>query len=139
MSGLGPGEVLVHVPRKNMMQKSADVRVRTSQNAVITLSEWDAKHSRRVQALNEAHIRLWRLTVYVHPDVDEAQVAILRSAAAEKFGAPSRYVKPTAPGLSYLRAVFEKEADSNRWTLQDWARISDGKAGVAALSTAKNY
>lgn len=103
-AGLPAGAVLVHVPRRKMMTKDADVRVRTSGREVIKLHEWDRRHSRRVEALNQAHERLWRVTVYVDPEHLDA-VEIVRALAADEFRAPSRYVE-RAPGSAYVDEVF---------------------------------
>lgn len=105
-AGVPPGAVLVHVPRKKMMTKDADVRVRTSGREVIKLHEWDKRHSRRVEALNQAHERLWRVTVYIDPQYLEA-VEIVRSAAADEFRAGSRYVERD-PGSAYVDEVFRR-------------------------------
>jgi len=138
-AGLRHGDVLLHVPRQKMMHKRADVRVITNTGDVVTLNEWDAVHSRRIRSLNEAHERLWRLTVYAHPDVDEASRIVLRAAAQEKFSVQSRYVKPPQKGLTYLRAVFEREAVARGWNIRDWYAIEDQESGVAALSMAQTY
>jgi hypothetical protein len=138
-AGVERGSVLVHIPRRGMMRKEADVRVITDRGDVVTLSEWDQAHSRRVHSLNEAHERLWRITVYAHPDVDEATRRVLRAAVQEEFGAQSRYVKHPAPGLTYLRAVFEREAVSRSWGMADWSAIEGDATRVAALSLSESY
>jgi HD superfamily phosphohydrolase len=138
-AGLRRGDVLIHIPRQKMMHKRADVRVITNTGDVVKLNEWDAVHSRRITSLNEAHERLWRLTVYVHPDVDAVSQIVLRAAAQEQFGVPSRYVKPPQKGLTYLRAVFEREAVARGWTISDWNAIENQESGVAALSMAQTY
>jgi hypothetical protein len=138
MAGLPDGHVLVHVPRKRMMQKEAMVKVRTEAGGILTLAEWDEMHSGRVTALNSAHIRLWRLTVYVHPDAGAAQIRILRAAAKGQFHAESRYVDPASESNEYLRAVFEEEADSKGWNLGDWP-AAGATEGIAALDTGVDY
>jgi HD superfamily phosphohydrolase len=138
-SGLACGHVLVHVPRARMMTKDADVLVRTDSGGRLKLQEWDSQHSRRVQALNEAHRRLWRLTVYVHPKVSAQQMAVVQGAAASEFHCPSRYVKRLRRDIPYLRAVFEAEAPTRDWTMRDWVDIKDEAEGVAALSEAGTY
>jgi hypothetical protein len=78
-----------------MMAKLAKVRVLLEEDTVSTFEEWEACHSERVQALNRAHQRLWRVGVYLHPD-DAAELGIKRlvaSAAHDVFGLPSRYVE----------------------------------------------
>ncbi len=131
-AGLGVGEVLIHVPRVKMMTKDAEVRVRTDSGDVITLNDWDARHSRRITALNEAHGRLWRVAIYTHPMASESNRALLRAAAAELIGAESRYVPKPKAGLGYFRAVFDQFAAEREWTLQDWESAENG---VAALAT----
>jgi HD superfamily phosphohydrolase len=90
-AGLDRGSVLVHVPSPKMLLKLADVRVLSQGSQVTTLEHWDRTHSGRASALNEAHRRLWRVTVYVHPAVSLEQRELVRSAAATTFGSPSRY------------------------------------------------
>jgi HD superfamily phosphohydrolase len=120
-AGLAPGDVLVHIPRFRMMRKAADVRVRTANGEIIKLNEWDALHSRRIDALNQAHERLWRVTVYIRPE-HAAAAPIVRAAAEETFHAPSRYVE--APRLRpYLRAVFDEYQQERGWTYQDLRRL----------------
>lgn len=124
-AGLDPGAVLVHIPRHKMMRKDADVRVRTDKGEVVKLHEWDASHSRRLAALNEAHGRLWRLTVYVHP-AHAAEIEIVRAASTARFLAESRYVPAPAPGIRYDEAIFREL--SKRWDLT----ADDGDALTAA-------
>jgi len=56
---------------------------------VLKLSEWDQRHSRRIDALNQAHTRLWRLAVYAHPRVaaDERAMARIRAYSEDLFKA----------------------------------------------------
>ncbi len=108
-SGLSPGDVLIHVPRPRMMTKEADIRVRTNRGEIVPLKEWDMRHSRRVHALNEAHRRLWRVTVYIHPEHATSQGAVVRAAAESVLKAESRYVDP--PKYSPLMsALFDQVA-----------------------------
>ncbi|MHB1582510.1 MAG: HD domain-containing protein [Acidimicrobiales bacterium] len=136
-AGLPAGHVLVHIPRQRMMQKEARVRVRTEAGGILTLEDWDEMHSGRVKALNIAHQRLWRLTVYVHPGATEAQVRVLRAAAKAHFRAESRYVERSTPPTDYLRAVFDEEATRKGWNLSDWPAASG--QGVAALDMGQSY
>lgn len=115
-AGIPHGSVLLHVPRKKMMTKAADVRVRTSSGDVLTLSAWDNLHSRRISALNDAHLRLWRVTAFIHPEYLHS-VGLVRLAIEEAFGAPSRYVEKR-PSL-YLREVFDRFAQEENWTIAD--------------------
>jgi hypothetical protein len=66
-AGLAPGRVLVHLPSPKMMAKLAKVRVLLEETTVTTFEDWEARHSERVQALNRAHARLWRVGVYCIP------------------------------------------------------------------------
>jgi hypothetical protein len=113
---LNPGEVLVHLPRSKMMSKPADVRVVTSDDTIITLTEWDELHSRRIDALNTAHKRLWRLAVYAHPSIssDVRARRLLQAAAYEVFQVPNRYQveRETYP---YPEAVWDVHAGDRRW------------------------
>lgn len=115
-AGLPPGAVLLHVPRRKMMTKAADVRVRTSTGDILPLSEWDQQHSRRIGALNDAHERLWRVTGFIDPNHLAAQ-GLVRLAIEEEFKAPSRYVEKR-PSM-YLREVFDRFADEEGWTVAD--------------------
>lgn len=114
-AGVKRGHVLVHVPRQKMMTKDADVRVRTARREVLKLHEWDENHSRRLRALNEAHLRLWRVMVFVHPADEKRAVSIVRALAEDHFRAPSRYV-PRNSVSSYEREVF-RSLDS-KWELE---------------------
>ncbi len=67
-AGLEPGRGAVDLPRPKMMAKLARVRVLLEEETVTSFEEWDGRHSERVQALNRAHARLWRVGVYLHPD-----------------------------------------------------------------------
>ncbi|MCU1370087.1 MAG: putative phosphohydrolase [Ilumatobacteraceae bacterium] len=133
-AGLDSGDVLVHIPRFRMMRKDADVRVRAANREILKLNEWDALHSRRIDALNQAHERLWRVTVYIRPEL-EAAVAIVRAAAEETFHAPSRY--GDAPLLRpYLRAVFDQHQEARGWTYEDLRRLE--AKPLAAFSEASS-
>ena len=133
-AGLPGGAVLVHVPREKMMTKNADVRVRTSVGEVITLNDWDARHSRRVLSLNEAHRRLWHVTVYVDPKLaDDTQKELVASAAHDFFGAPSRYRRPKDVP-NYLRTLFHEMAPVEGFNFADEAALSE----VAADATMMN-
>jgi uncharacterized protein len=90
-AGAPVGSVLLHIPPPKMLLKLADVRVLTHADGITTLEQWDRNHSQRAVALNEAHRRLWRITVYVHPGLSGEQRRLVRAAAQDEFGAPSRY------------------------------------------------
>jgi hypothetical protein len=62
------------------------------------------RHSRRIEALNQAHERLWRVTVYIDPRCLDA-VDIVRAAATDEFRVASRYVESTV-GSAYIDEVF---------------------------------
>jgi hypothetical protein len=115
---LPPGSVLVHLPSPRMLLKLAEVRVLTQKREVVTLEQWDARHSRRAGALNEAHRRLWRIAIYVDPLAPVEKKDLLRSAAEDLFNAPSRY-NPRAVLPSYVRAIFEQHAAREAWTIDD--------------------
>ena len=116
LAGAQRGHVLIHLPRPKMMHKDADVRVRLrGGREVLKLSEWDARHSQRVMAINEAHQALWRLTVYIRPDA-AADVPMLErviALAEDEFGAPSR-VNPR-PAAAYLNVLFDQFAAEEKW------------------------
>jgi HD superfamily phosphohydrolase len=92
-AGLAPGDVLVHVPASStMMSKPADVRVLTERGRVERLGTWEGDRSRRVEALNEAHQRLWRITFYVHPRHGVPKRRRVAAVVAERLGGmKSRY------------------------------------------------
>lgn len=122
-AGIPKGSVLVHVLKQGMMSKEADVRVRTDTGEIVKLHEWDRRHSRRIEALNDAHERLWRVLVYVHPDHAEA-IEVVRAAAEDEFRATSRYVPLPKVG-GYERILFN--ALSERWDLSatDFEALDD--------------
>jgi hypothetical protein len=122
-AGLEPGEVLVHVPRHHMMTKDAEVRVRTSANEIVTLTQWDKRHGNRVEALNRAHERLWRLTVYIHPERIHRR-GLVSAKAEQIFKAPSRYVD-TPPVQPYRRAVYEELASKYQLDEDDRSAMID--------------
>lgn len=132
-AGVPRGSVLLHVPRRKMMTKAAAVRVRTSSGDVLTLSEWDENHSRRVSALNDAHQRLWRVTVFLHPDHME-KAGLVRVIAEDMLGAPSRYVEDQPPG--YLGEVFDLFAVEEGWEVRDRAALVDAQPLETAVSLA---
>lgn len=122
-AGLRPGQVLVHLPRPRMMRKRADVRIIVGdRSSVTTLNEWDALHSRRIDALNGAHGRLWRVGVYVHPKYADDLVSrrLLQGAAEDAFGPRSRYQREES--MPYLDAVWEAEAADPKNNLPSNAR-----------------
>jgi uncharacterized protein len=117
-AGLSRGRVLVHIPRSKMMQKDADVRIRTSTGEIVKLQDWDKKHSHRLEALNAAHERLWRVMVYVHPDDYVAAGNIVQAAAEDEFRALNRY--GTVDQVSrYNAALFEALAKAWDLTVED--------------------
>lgn len=82
--------------------------------SVITLTEWDELHSRRIAALNAAHKRLWRLAVYAHPSISPVERRLLQAAAWEVFGVPNRYLleREAAPYLEEVWDTFLSEKAS---------------------------
>jgi len=118
MAGVSAGQVLVHLPPEKMAEKLANVRVQTTDGVVIRLQEWDDQHTKRVSALNAAHRRLWRVAVYVHPDLPAAERRLVKAAAEAIFGVPSRYVPDDGP-TGYLEELFDLVAAAEEWTLDD--------------------
>jgi HD superfamily phosphohydrolase len=137
---LPPGSVLVHVPREKMMMKAALVRIRTSEGEILPLNDWDAHHSRRINALNQAHQGLWRLTVYVHPR-HVAAAPIVRGKAQDLFRAPSRYVEKSTAS-AYSEEVFRQlshrygYSERDREDLFAEAARESSSIGLAATSAA---
>jgi HD superfamily phosphohydrolase len=113
-AGVERGQVLVHLPSPDMLLKPAVVRVVTSEGRVVSLQSWDDRHSGRTRAINRAHERLWRVTVYVDPALNESRRALVRAAAETRFGASSRYVEPSKL-TPYLEMVFDQHADDRGW------------------------
>lgn len=127
MTGLASGDVLVHVPKPGALVKLAGVRVITDEGEVLTLQEWDRRHSGRFDALNEAHRRLWRLAVYVVPEVveeDGDRLAMLRAAAQDTFRVQSRY-RAGRSARSYLSALFDAHAADRDWTVDDRKALAE--------------
>ena len=118
LAGLRRGEILVHLSNPRGLAKLADVRVLAEHEEIVTLEEWDREHSGRFAAINAAHARLWRVTVYIHPDAKEGTVALARAAAKDIFGATSRY-RPAPAESSYTQELFVQEATANGWTMDD--------------------
>lgn len=154
--GLEAGDVLVHIPAKRMMVKPAEVRVERPDGTVTTLENWDRAHSNRIDALNDAHARLWRVMVFIRPDpqdpdATEKRRRQLSAAAADVFGAPSRYV-PRGPahtpvgwheskhieGMSRLHAEIARELAVERdlTTADVEAAIPDATAAIAGFRAA---
>jgi HD superfamily phosphohydrolase len=132
-AGLPPGRVLVHLPEPEMMSKLAKVRVMLEGNTVITFEEWEERHSRRVQALNRAHQRLWRVAVYLHPEdaKDEGIFRLVGSAARDLFRLRSRYAEPEA-NEPYLATVFDLNAARKDWPAGEREAIIKRAAAAAA-------
>jgi HD superfamily phosphohydrolase len=117
-AGLQDGEVLVHLPPKKMMRKRADVRVMLSDRhrTVTTLDEWDELHSQRIQSLNSAHERLWRIGVYVEPTaaLNLSVRRLVQAAAEDQFGARSRYQAESEH--AYIAAAWDAISERRHWT-----------------------
>lgn len=126
-AGLSPGQVLAHVPPPKMLLKLAEVRVLTHRRRVVTLEEWDRLHSGRATALNDAHRRLWRMAMYIHPEASDDQRRLVCAASEDEFGVPSRYVKPARSG-AYLREVFDQHSGRYGWTSEDWRFVEEQAA-----------
>jgi HD superfamily phosphohydrolase len=137
-AGLEPDDVLIHLPQPEMMAKLAKVRVLLADGTVTTFEEWDARHSGRVAALNHAHARLWRLSVFLHPDVaeDAGKCRLVAGAARERFKLRSRYA-PTEVEEPYLAAVFDLNAGAEGWdisTRQELIEETHKAAASGAIS-----
>lgn len=129
-SGIPHGGVLVHILRARMMSKVADVRVRTDEGEILKLQDWDKTHTRRIDALNSAHERLWRVLVYVHPKYQD-QKHVLAAAAEREFKARSRYVRlPSAS--AYERVLFDELGKEWELLAGDFEAV-----GTAALTEAE--
>lgn len=132
-AGLESGDVLIHLPQPGMMAKLAKVRVLLADDTVTTFEEWDARHSGRVAALNDAHARLWRLGVFMHPDVaeDPGKCRLVAGAARERFKLRSRYA-PTEVEEPYLAAVFDLHATEEKWDISERQELIEAARGAAA-------
>jgi HD superfamily phosphohydrolase len=119
-AGLESDRVLVHIPSPRMMTKLARVRVLLDEDTVTTFEDWEARHSGRVQTLNSAHARLWRVAVYMDPDDYEAEDGgrhrLVQSAARETFDLPSRYARIDIE-VPYVAAVYDRIAPQNGWAV----------------------
>ena len=135
MSGLSPGRVLVHLPNPKMMAKLAKVRVLLEEDTVTTFEDWEARHSERVQALNRAHARLWRVGVYLHPDdfgaEDSAARRLLHAAARDLFKLPSRYARVEVDE-PYLATVYDLNVAKRGWPVGQRDAHLDAAAKAAA-------
>jgi hypothetical protein len=132
-AGLEHGHVLIHLPDPHMMAKLAKVRVILDDGTVTTFEEWEGRHAGRVQALNTAHQRLWRVSVYVHPDdaIEESSKRLVSAAAREAFGLRSRYAEPRAEH-PYYATVFDLFADEEGWPVGARDRVIEEAPAAAA-------
>jgi HD superfamily phosphohydrolase len=135
MAGLAPGRVLVHLPSPKMMAKLARVRVLLEENTVTTFEDWEARHSERVQSLNRAHARLWRVGVYLHPDdfvaQDSAARRLVHAAARDLFNLPSRYAQVEVDE-PYLATVYDLHVAGRGWPVGARDAHLDAAAKAAA-------
>jgi uncharacterized protein len=137
-AGVATGKVLVHLPQPNMMAKLAKVRVLLEKDTVVTFGDWDERHSGRVRSLNQAHERLWRVAVYLHPD--DCEIKILRlvgSAARELFGIRSRYAEPEVD-QPYLATVFDLHKEKQGWETDRDETIRAAEIAAASSSMPKS-
>lgn len=134
-AGLASSKVLVHLPVPNMMAKLARVRVLLERDTVVTFEEWEERHSGRVEALNRAHERLWRIAVYLHPDAyaDKAARRLVGSAARELFGIRPRYAEHELD-QPYIATVFDLHSKERGWNI-DRSQAIDAAAKAAASSS----
>ena len=136
-AGLQPDQVLVHLPKPGMMAKLARVRVLLQDGTVTSFQDWDERHSGRVRALNEAHARLWRIGVFVDPDVadDKGACRLVASAARERFKIKSRYA-PSEVDEPYFAAVFDLYVTDEKWPPAERQDLIERTAAAAASATA---
>jgi uncharacterized protein len=125
--GVPRGHVLLHLPKPSGLAKLADVRVLADHDEIVSLEQWDQEHSKRLEAINVAHARLWRVTVYVHPEVSEHAASLVRAYSTDIFGAPSRYGLIAAQSV-YTQELFKQNAKANSWTVEDSAALTDVRA-----------
>ena len=130
-----PGQILIHLPEPGMLLKPAGVRVVTSDGRIVTLAEWDEHHSGRTAAIVQAHKRLWRVAVYVDPQLDLVQRDRVRAAAETTFGAESRYVEPSKL-TRFEKYIFSQNSTAEGWTPED-ERLLDRE--YSAQSEAVTY
>jgi HD superfamily phosphohydrolase len=132
-AGVASGRVLVHIPTPEMMAKLAQVRVMLEGDTVTTFEDWEGRHSGRVQALNSAHQRLWRVAVYLHPnDAKNPETKRLAaSAARDAFGLRSRYVEYEVDE-PYLAAVFDLNVAKKDWPAGEREEIVRAAGEAAA-------
>ena len=135
-AGLEDGDVLVHLPTPKMMMKLAKVRVLLEDETVTTFEEWDGRHARRVQALNLAHARLWRVGVYLHPDKANEALSpgakrLVAAAARDIFRLPSRYVEYDIDD-SYFATVFDLFVEQESWPAGSRDKVVRDASAAAA-------
>lgn len=131
------GAVYLYGPELDIA-KLAKVRVLLEDGTITTFEDWDEKHVRRVQALNLAHARLWRVGVYLHParaDEDSSQHAkrLVASAARDVFRLPSRYVEYEIED-SYFATVFDLHVEGKGWPAGEREHVVRVAAEAAAKS-----
>jgi len=121
-----------------MMEKLARVRVLLDEDTVTTFEQWEARHAGRIQALNRAHARLWRIGLYLHPDDYAAQNGAIRqlvnSAARDSFDLPSRYARAEIEE-PYIAAVYDRIAPENGWVVGERAKHIEQAKRMAAKAT----
>jgi HD superfamily phosphohydrolase len=118
-AGLESDQVLVHVPPRSVLTKPAGVRILRDDGSVSTFQEWDDRRSQRVAALGRAHARLWRIAVYVDPQVrrSDTRLDLLAAAAESQIGLPNRY--DARERLDpYFAELFDRHAVAKCWPLE---------------------
>jgi uncharacterized protein len=135
LAGIARGQILMHLPRPTMMTKDADVRVITSAGSVMTLGEWDKLHNRRIAPLNDAHRRLWRLVVYLDPEIaaDSTIFNRVRDLCEDMFVARSRV--SSVKIRAFVEGIFRENMGEREWTHED----REALVGMAAHETASTY
>ena len=133
MAGLPQGHVLVHIPSPKMLAKKGEVRVMMDDGDILMMAEWDETRAGRLAALQESHRRLWRVSVYVHPDASDAQLALVSEASRNRFKFEPRYAQLPQPD-PYFAELFDRHAEARGWParLRTEATLAAGSA--AALS-----
>lgn len=129
-AGVEHGQALIHCLSEGMMRKDADVRVQTARGAITTLTKWDKQRSKRIDALNQAHEDLWRIAVYIHPDLSDTAAARLIEARmkVELLGVGTAYHRAKALPTDYVRAVWEKLAGERSWPVESWGWVEQAAA-----------
>lgn len=132
LCGMEPGQVLLHVPAPKMLAKSGRVRVILDNGDIEFLGEWDASRAQRLSALERAHERLWRVSVYAHPSASAAELRLVARAAEDRFELPARYVREAGANAAYFGELFDVHASNYGWPPHRRAEAIECAAEAAA-------